>query len=311
MRIHNRILLAVNLLLACGVTFSAPQWAWEAGKQSSNGAVTLKSTGNGSTTYTGTQNPTGANVKVNQNAVTQPPTIIVQATGGSALSIQTPGTACTQTTSGASPNQTADEGLAITSDRNKLLSCIAGVWGGTPVVPPNGCYVGMPLTSPMPCEIGAHIYASSSDGTVIGKYAGLSQSDYSPFIVSLDGSSVFKNYSYGCYGIVPGLIGSDSYYDGFSNTAKILAHCPTHVNAASYCKTLGPDWYVPAIHQLAVLYERRDLLGNFRTGSSDRYWASTEKNETQALMLNFGLGSWQNFTNGKSYANIVRCVRSF
>lgn len=59
-----------------------PQWAWEAGKQTNNGAITIKSI-NGSTTYPGTQNPTGAVAKTNQNAVTQPPTVIIQATGGS------------------------------------------------------------------------------------------------------------------------------------------------------------------------------------------------------------------------------------
>jgi len=59
---------------------SAPQWTWEAGKQTNNGAITIKST-NGSTTYTGTQNPTGSAAKVNQNAATQPPTIVMPAAG--------------------------------------------------------------------------------------------------------------------------------------------------------------------------------------------------------------------------------------
>src|SRR5665811_1640608 len=72
------VALVPSLALAAG-----PQWTWEAGKQSSNGAITIKST-NGSTTYTGTQNPTGAVAKTNQNAVTQPPTVIIQATSGGA-----------------------------------------------------------------------------------------------------------------------------------------------------------------------------------------------------------------------------------
>ena len=58
-----------------------PKWTWEAGKQTSNGSITVKSL-SGGTTYSGIQNPTGAFAKTNQNAVTQPPTVIIQATGG-------------------------------------------------------------------------------------------------------------------------------------------------------------------------------------------------------------------------------------
>lgn len=103
-----------------------PQWTWAAGAQTNNGAIVLKST-NGSTTYSGTQNPTGAVAKVNQTAATQPPTVIVQATAS--LPIKAVGDACSQTTSGTSPNQSADEGTAITADRSLILSCQSGTWG--------------------------------------------------------------------------------------------------------------------------------------------------------------------------------------
>lgn len=73
--------IAMAALLVPTLAIAGPQWTWEAGKQANNGAITIKST-NGSTTYSGTQNPTGAVAKVNQNAVTQPPTVIIQATGG-------------------------------------------------------------------------------------------------------------------------------------------------------------------------------------------------------------------------------------
>jgi len=74
--------LAACALIACMSPLAAGQkWTWEAGKQTSNGQITVKSL-SGSTTYSGTQNPTGAVAKTNQNAVTQPPTVIIQATGG-------------------------------------------------------------------------------------------------------------------------------------------------------------------------------------------------------------------------------------
>lgn len=78
----TRLTLALTLALTTTLTHAAPQWTWEAGKQTNNGEITLKST-DGSTSYTGTQNPTGAVAKSNQTASTQPPTVIIQATSGS------------------------------------------------------------------------------------------------------------------------------------------------------------------------------------------------------------------------------------
>ena len=46
----------------------------------SNGAVTVKSLSGGS--YSATGNPSGAVAKANQNAATQPPTVVIQATSG-------------------------------------------------------------------------------------------------------------------------------------------------------------------------------------------------------------------------------------
>ena len=58
-------------------------WAHQAGSLSSNGAVTVKSLAGGSTAAM--QNPTGAIAKASQNAATQPPTVIIQATSSGAV----------------------------------------------------------------------------------------------------------------------------------------------------------------------------------------------------------------------------------
>jgi len=122
-----RISITVLTLLVTSqhVTAADPQWAWEAGKQTSNGAITLKSVSGGAT-YSGTQNPTGAVAKINQSAATQPPTVIIQATAS--LPIKAVGDACTSSTSGTAPNQSAGEGTAITADRTLILSCQSGIW---------------------------------------------------------------------------------------------------------------------------------------------------------------------------------------
>lgn len=63
-----------------------PAWAHQAPGFQSNGAITVKSLVGGA--YGGTENPTGAVVRSNQSAVTQPPTVIIQATG-SAVAFET------------------------------------------------------------------------------------------------------------------------------------------------------------------------------------------------------------------------------
>jgi hypothetical protein len=56
----------------------AVSWAHQNGSLQSNGSITIKSQSGGS--YAGQVNPAGAVAKANQSAVTQPPTVIIQAT---------------------------------------------------------------------------------------------------------------------------------------------------------------------------------------------------------------------------------------
>ena len=70
------------MALAAAVALPAaaqPRWAHQAAGFQSNGQVVVRSLSGGS--YSGSQNPTGAVAKVNQSAATQPPTVIIQATG--------------------------------------------------------------------------------------------------------------------------------------------------------------------------------------------------------------------------------------
>lgn len=69
------------LLIAAAPADAQPAWAHQAPGFQSNGAITVKSVSGGA--YGGTENPSGAVAKPNQSAVTQPPTVIIQATSGS------------------------------------------------------------------------------------------------------------------------------------------------------------------------------------------------------------------------------------
>lgn len=77
----QKIVLSMALLLLGQQVSAEPQWAWDAGKQTNNGAIIVKSV-SGGTTYSGTQNPTGSAVKMNQIASTQPPTVVIVAQTG-------------------------------------------------------------------------------------------------------------------------------------------------------------------------------------------------------------------------------------
>jgi len=65
-------------VLALPAVAGPVDWAHQNGSVQSNGAVTVKSLSGGS--YSATGNPSGAVAKANQNAATQPPTVVIQAT---------------------------------------------------------------------------------------------------------------------------------------------------------------------------------------------------------------------------------------
>ena len=102
-------------------------WAHQNGSLQSNGAITVKSLAGGS--YSGTTNPTGAVVKANQSAVTQPPTVIIQATGGSVFNYTTD---CYIITTSRSSNKYIGAGKMVGNNFTGLLGgAEAGVAGAT------------------------------------------------------------------------------------------------------------------------------------------------------------------------------------
>ncbi|CAN7751178.1 Dyp-type peroxidase [Duganella sp. LjRoot269] len=68
----------IAALLAAAAADAQPAWAHQAPGFQSNGAITVRSLGGA---YGGTENPTGV-ARSSQSAVTQPPTVIIQATAG-------------------------------------------------------------------------------------------------------------------------------------------------------------------------------------------------------------------------------------
>jgi hypothetical protein len=106
------------IVLASANSMAAPPtWTHQNGSMTSNGAITVKSLSGGS--YAGTQNPSGAVAKSNQNAVTQPPTVIVQATARPPTVAE-----------GAGCNMATDT-IGINASQTLILTCQSGVWKRT------------------------------------------------------------------------------------------------------------------------------------------------------------------------------------
>lgn len=110
----------------------------------------------------------------------------------------------------------------------------------------------------------------------------------------------------------------DGIYAGEMNTTIILAAQMaagyTVEIAARLCanyevtenKIVYGDWYLPSYFELSLLYDQKNIVGNFSTGV---YPSSTEANEEQAKAIWFGTGA--RGITGKSVENAVRAIRKF
>ena len=67
------------------------------------------------------------------------------------------------------------------------------------------------------------------------------------------------------------------------------------------------DWYLPSKTELKILFEQKDLLGEF---NSDFYWSSTEYN-VGFVWLQGVVGYGGEYTQTKGSQGAVRCIRKF
>ena len=108
------------------------------------------------------------------------------------------------------------------------------------------------------------------------------------------------------------LVNANRTEDGTYNTGLM-----TNSPAASYVTSLGPDWYLPSIDELSLLYYNRFIANKaLRAGgftllaNTAEYWSSTELDmETYAYFFHFTQGYQAG--NHKSQAIYVRAVRAF
>jgi hypothetical protein len=98
---------------------------------------------------------------------------------------------------------------------------------------------------------------------------------------------------------------------GLNNTEAIYVGCPTPGIAARICYDLDyngyTDWYLPSRYELDLIYDYKDEIGGFGTGT---YWSSSESNINTAWTKSFAAGlSSTSFKNSNTLR--VRAVRTF
>lgn len=142
---------------------------------------------------------------------------------------------------------------------------------------------------------------------------------------SLYGGIVFYTWSGGTYGLVAqtgdtsisaawGCMGTwmNSQRTGIAtgnlNTTAIMSGCPTRPIAASVCRALGTDWYLPSYDELYQMSLQSVLISL----GAHQYWSSTEstdsvENVAWALYIPAGDGGWSSMA--KSNTNYVRAIR--
>jgi hypothetical protein len=117
---------------------------------------------------------------------------------------------------------------------------------------------------------------------------------------------------------VPG-VGSQSFFDGLSNTNAIIAQTgasATTAYAAGLARLFAgggfSDWYLPSNWELNMCYNSAAIVNKVLGGTNGlggtSYWTSTENSSSTVWNLTFNFATYDN-TASKNFARSVRAVR--
>ncbi|MCE9538271.1 MAG: DUF1566 domain-containing protein [Bacteroidetes bacterium] len=123
--------------------------------------------------------------------------------------------------------------------------------------------------------------------------------------------------SWGCHGTL--LTGADgtAIGTGNQNTIDIMTGCVTAGIAARLCGDLilggYNDWYLPSKDELNKLFINRIAIGGFFISASANYWSSSEFNNNEVWIQDFGngIGNGAQSSGSKLNTRYVRAVRTF
>lgn len=96
---------------------------------------------------------------------------------------------------------------------------------------------------------------------------------------------------------------------GKGNYAQLNTLDATNYPIGQSCNHLGPEWYVPSIDELMLIYHNKDTFDADYALPLNSYWSTTEDNARDSWYMNFAPGSWGVGTSDKTAKYRVRCVR--
>lgn len=133
---------------------------------------------------------------------------------------------------------------------------------------------------------------------------------------------------WGCTGNEEPLALNEGIGFGEQNTLAIVTYCDDEHFAAKLCFELDmngyDDWFLPSIDELELVYEHRDLIGNFSSdeiavySSSTEGWPNTQQDGTPFYLRTFvfdfsdtPITGERKIFSSKVSSHKVRPVRSF
>jgi len=102
--------------------------------------------------------------------------------------------------------------------------------------------------------------------------------------------------------------------DGVTNTDNLLADCP-NPPAVLAARTLGPDWFIPSVNELILMYENKTTINTSASANGGNpfidnyYWSSTEFDMNSVWVKFLGNGHQTNYVKNNPY--VLRAVRAF
>lgn len=129
----------------------------------------------------------------------------------------------------------------------------------------------------------AYIFQQTDNGYVAGETHGIIAftTDLPTSYKWYNGSNIVTN------AIQTGLCSGDD------NSKLIYEKQGSGTYAASACLSFVTgnysDWYLPSVDELQILYNNKDVIGGFTTGTS--YWSSSEVSSDGAYGINFSNGT--------------------
>jgi hypothetical protein len=177
-------------------------------------------------------------------------------------------------------------------------------------------------------EIGEYVPAQG--GVIFHRYKDGCQENY--LVVAKSDAATSASWDNRMGPGQPPMLMNTSSWNGASNYLTLAGSTGSQFTSAAYAVTFYNSvvpisgWYLPAIDELNLLYNNRfnvnrTLSGNSSFGSisgateiiNENYWSSTERNQTEALIFNFGIAGTYTGAGAsmKTGSLRVRAIRKF